>query len=68
MDQGHFKPKPISREYVFNTINYDGMNLWRNPVRIDEVRNGWPRPSSERARGYERILGMEKSITGKSPD
>lgn len=60
------RPKQESRATILRTIDYDGMNKWRNPVRL-EIHDTWPRPQSQRARDYERIMGMEKGITGKSP-
>jgi hypothetical protein len=59
-------PKKISHATVLRTIDYDGMDKWRNPVRL-EIHDSWPAPRSERQKEYTRILGMEKSITGKSP-
>jgi hypothetical protein len=65
-DTDYLKPKGMGREAVLGTVGEDS-GKFRNPARILNVSGNWPRPQDTRARDYERILGMEKSITGKSP-
>lgn len=66
-------PKRISRKQVLETIGFEGMDKWRNPMRIPNVCEGWPTPGDrsptfrDRNEEFSRTLGMEKSITGKSP-
>jgi hypothetical protein len=67
-------PGTRSRADILDTFNVNGMDRWRNPMRVMNVTGSWPNPPANRAQRHDPraeefsdILGLEKKITGRSP-
>jgi len=65
MGRDIWRPKPISREAILDTLGDQGDTRWRNPFRIPEVVGSFPKPQDGRAREYEKIMGTSTTWAEK---